>query len=157
MKNNNCCSASSTTTVLACSGGSNVGQIANEAAKLLDTAGEAKFFCLAGVGGHISGMIASVEGCNKVLVLDGCPVACAKKAMDAANIKGYTHITVTNLGIEKVHDFKLSDEQINQVLSACRAEINGSSTLKENSNETKLVETSGDSGSCRGGGCCSCE
>lgn len=153
----NCCSASSTTTILACSGGSNVGQITNEVAKLLDIAGEGKFFCLAGVGGHISGMIASVEGCDKVLVLDGCPVACAKKVMDTANINDYEYLVVTDLGIEKVHDFRLSEEHLDQVISACRAALNGSSVLKEDTNEAKLVETTGSGGSCCGGGCCSCE
>ncbi len=155
MKDNNCCSASSTTIILACSGGSNVGQITNEVAKLLDIAGEGKFFCLAGIGGHISGMIASVEGCDKVLVLDGCPMACAKKVVEAANIDDYEYLVITDLGIEKVHDFRLSEEHLNQVISACRVALNGS-TIKEDTNEAKLVETAGSSGSFSSGGCCSC-
>lgn len=156
MKENDCCSAPSTTTVLACSGGSNVGQITNEVAKILDIAGEGKFFCLAGVGGHISGMVASVEGCDKVLVLDGCPVACARKVMEAASIGNYEYVVVTDLGIEKVHDFRLCEQHVDQVLMACRAALAGSSGAREDTNEAKLVETTGGGSSCSGGGGCSC-
>lgn len=37
--------------------------------------GKGKFFRLAGVGGHINGMVESVKGTDKVVVIDGCPVA----------------------------------------------------------------------------------
>ena len=102
-------------TVLACAGASNVGQMTNEVAKRLDEAGAARYFCLAGVGGHIDGMIASVKGANKVLVLDGCEVGCAKKTTDAAEIKGYEYLVVTDLGIKKVHEFKMPKDQLKAV------------------------------------------
>lgn len=38
-----------------CSGGANVGQIANEVAVSLTREGIGKLFCLAGIGGHICG------------------------------------------------------------------------------------------------------
>ena len=116
MNGNGCCSGS-IVSILACSGGSNVGQITNEVAKRLDINGFGKFFCLAGVGGHISGMVASVEGSDKVLVLDGCPVACGKKTMEAANLADYEYLVVTDLGIEKKHDFDLLETDIQTVLS----------------------------------------
>jgi len=117
------CSAGSYT-VLACSGGSNVGQITNEVAKKLDTEGAARFFCLAGIGADISGMIASVEGSDNVLVLDGCPVACAKLAMDKAGLDDYKYLVVTDLGIEKTHSFDLSEDDVEKVLTASRDSIN---------------------------------
>lgn len=155
VENNGCCS-NGTVTILACSGGSNVGQLTNEAAKRLDMEKVGKFFCLAGVGGHVSGMVASVKGSDKVLVLDGCPVACAKQSMDAAGLSEYEYVVVTDLGIEKVHDFDLTECQVQKVMSACRAGLNGSVAV-EGSSETELVEAAGSSGSCSGGGCCSCE
>ena len=39
-----------------CSGGSNVGQIANRAAVELTQENVGKVFCLAGIGGHVSGL-----------------------------------------------------------------------------------------------------
>ena len=101
--------------VLACAGASNVGQMTNEAAKRLDEAGAARYFCLAGVGGHVSAMVESVKGADKVIVLDGCDVACAKKTMGEAGIEGYEYLVVTDLGIEKVHEFKMPAEQVELV------------------------------------------
>ena len=112
-----CCESGDANIVLACSGGSNVGQITNEVAKRLDEAGDARFFCLAGVGGHVSGMVASVKGSGKVLVLDGCPVGCARKCVDEANIEGYEYLVVTELGIEKKHTFELDRRDLEKALT----------------------------------------
>lgn len=122
MASNNCC-CGGTTILLACSGGSNVGQLTNEAAKKLDTEGSGRFFCLAGVGGHISGMTASVSSADRVLAIDGCDVACAKKCLEAAGIESYEYVVVTDLGIEKNHSFDLSDSDIESVSAACRAKL----------------------------------
>ncbi len=110
--------------VLACAGASNVGQISNEAAKRLDAGGDAKFACLAGVSGAISGIVASVKGADKLLVIDGCPVACAKKTVDAAGISGYRHQVVTDTGTTKVHAFQLEEADIQKTVDACRAKLN---------------------------------
>lgn len=115
-----CCSGGKTKVVLACSGASNVGQMTNELAKRLHTDGAAKFFCLAGVGGHVSGMVASVAGADKVLVLDGCPVGCAKRAMEAAGTTGYSYTVVTELGVEKEHVFQWDKGQFDKVLDVCK-------------------------------------
>jgi uncharacterized metal-binding protein len=45
-----CCGPGGTVMILACSGGSNVGQLANQAAVELTQEGFGKMFCLAGVG-----------------------------------------------------------------------------------------------------------
>lgn len=121
-----CSCEGGTKVVLPCSGASNVGQIANEAAKRLDVEGAAGFFCTAGVGGHISGMVASVKGADKVLVLDGCSVACAKKCVDEAGIKDYDYLVVTDLGIEKKHEFNLSEADIENTVSECRLKLRAS-------------------------------
>ena len=125
MAQDNCC-CGSTNLILACSGASNVGQITNEVAKKLDIEKQGRFFCLAGVGGHISGMVASVDGSDKVLVIDGCPVACAKLTMDEAGLDGYEYVIVTDLGIEKNHDFALDPADIDKTLDTCCHKLNGS-------------------------------
>lgn len=122
MADDKCC-CGGTSIVLACSGGSNVGQITNEAAKELDRAGTARFFCAAGVGGHISGMVASVKGADRVLVLDGCPVGCVKAIVDEENLEGYEYVVVTELGVEKNHDFSISRECIERVVRECTEKL----------------------------------
>ena len=125
MSQDSCCCGGGVRTILACSGASNVGQITNEVAKTLDIEKQGRFFCLAGVGGHISSMVASVEESDKVLVIDGCPVACAKLTMDEAGLGGYEYVVVTDLGIEKNHDFALDSADIDKTLEACREKLDG--------------------------------
>ncbi len=54
-----CCQPQVDTLILACSGGSNVGQLANQAAVELTQEGFGKLFCLAGVGAQLSGFVQS--------------------------------------------------------------------------------------------------
>lgn len=102
--------------IFPCSGGSNVGQIANEAAKDLTTTGYGKMYCLVGIGGHVSGIIESTKAAKKIIAIDGCPVACAKKTLEHAGFTVNEHVVVTELGIEKVSSFKMNTEQINKVV-----------------------------------------
>ena len=48
--------------IFTCSGAANVGQVANQAAVDLQQEGIAKMLCLAGIGSHNPGMIASGKG-----------------------------------------------------------------------------------------------
>jgi uncharacterized metal-binding protein len=116
-KASECCSTD-VKTVLACVGASNVGQITNEVAKRLDTEDLAKFFCVAGVGAKISGMVESVRAAAKVLVLDGCSVACAKKCVDRAGLTNYEYLAVTDLGITKTHAFDLASADLDKTYAA---------------------------------------
>jgi uncharacterized metal-binding protein len=114
------CCAGGDTIILACSGGSNVGQITNIVAKRLDGAGDGRFFCLAGVGARIPAMVEQVKKSRVVLVLDGCPVACAKKCMDQAGLTDYRYLVATDLGIEKRHTFDLSEADIAKTVIGAR-------------------------------------
>jgi uncharacterized metal-binding protein len=115
----NCSCSADTVTVMACSGGSNVGQMTNELAKRLDQAGLAKFFCMAGVGGQVSGIIEGCKSVDKLLVLDGCSVACAKKMMDLAGLQNYEYLVVTDLDIEKKHVFDLPESEMQLCYKVC--------------------------------------
>jgi uncharacterized metal-binding protein len=119
-KEKKCDCESSVNTVLACAGASNVGQMSNELAKRLDEDGKAKYFCLAGVGGHVSGMVQSVLAADRVLVIDGCPVGCGRKCMDGAGLTGYSHMVLTELGVEKKHVFKWEKADFDAALDVCR-------------------------------------
>lgn len=100
--------------IFACSGGSNVGQIANQAAVELSREKVGKMFCLAGVGAHIDSFIESSRD-NRLVVIDGCPVACAKKLFEHAQLPVSDYIMVTDLDIKKSYDFNLSQEDIARV------------------------------------------
>lgn len=118
---NDCCTCCSTGTVLilACSGGSNVGQLANAAAVRLSKEGKGKMSCLAGVGGHIDGIVESCKGADRVVVIDGCPIACGRKVCEHAGVPISTYVEVTGLGINKSYDLDLNEEDIKRVVDAC--------------------------------------
>jgi uncharacterized metal-binding protein len=52
--------------IFSCAGSSNVGQIGNQTAVKLTQGGLGRYFCLAGIGGHIPGMIESTKGISNV-------------------------------------------------------------------------------------------
>lgn len=93
--------------IFSCAGSSNVGQIANQTAIKLAQNGMGNYFCLAGIGGHVSGMIESTKAGKMVIAIDGCPVACGKKTLEHAGFNIDEYVQVTDLGIEKNHDLNL--------------------------------------------------
>lgn len=114
------CCAQKKTLVFACSGGSNVGQLSNEAAKQLDVEGVGSFFCMAGVGGSIAGIVGKSQEADATVVIDGCDVGCVKAAFEREGVPVTNYVVITDLGIEKGHHFNLTDEQIQAVCSKAK-------------------------------------
>src|SRR5512136_2839632 len=118
-----CLFGSSDVRVVACSGASNVGQIANQAALELAKAKVAGFFCLAGVGAHIKGLVKSGKEADLMVAIDGCPVQCAAKTMQHAEIEPAIQIIVTDLGIEKSHDIAIDEKACSKVVEKVKEEL----------------------------------
>ncbi len=130
--------------LFACSGGSNVGQIANDAAKALDQLGQGSMYCLIGIGAQLPNFI---ERCKQegttVVTIDGCGVACAKKALENVGLSSDVYVVVTDLGIEKGHHFDFTKEQVAEVADAA---------AKALAVACGVTGAEGESGC--GGGCC---
>jgi uncharacterized metal-binding protein len=109
--------------IFSCAGSSNVGQIANHAAVKLTQSGLGRYFCLAGVGGHVSGMIESTKAGKMLVAIDGCPVACAKKILEHTGFNIDEYLQVTELGIEKNHDFNLDLLDVEKVTHRLMTQI----------------------------------
>ena len=118
-----CMCSSSDVRVVACSGASNVGQIANQAALELAKAKVAGFFCLAGVGAHIKGMVKSAKEADLIVSIDGCPVQCAAKTLQHAEIEPAIQVIVTELGIEKSHDIAIDEKVCSKVVETVKEEL----------------------------------
>ena len=123
MKEEKCLCEPTEILIFPCSGGSNVGQIANESAKDMTTLGHGRMYCLAGIGGHVSGLVESTKAAKKIVAVDGCPVACARKTLEHAGFKVDVHVVVTELGIQKVLDFMMDIEDINKVIEKIKGEL----------------------------------
>ena len=96
---NQCCGG--TQLIFACSGAEDVGAIADQAARRLTKDGVGKMFCLAGVGGRISGIMKTTEAADKMLAIDGCPLDCVKNCLEQAGVTKFEHLQLAEMGLEK--------------------------------------------------------
>jgi len=94
-----CCGG--TELIFACSGAADVGEIADQAARKMTKNGAGKMFCLAGVGGRISGIMKTTESASKILAIDGCELDCSKELLEQAGFTGFEHLRITDLGMQK--------------------------------------------------------
>jgi len=116
-----CCTPGGNIMILACSGGSNVGQLSNQAAIELTQEGFGKMFCLAGIGGNLGGFVQSAKDVPAMVAIDGCELGCAKAILEHAEIPAKNYLVLTDLGIEKNKDFNLKAEDIQKVKAAIRS------------------------------------
>jgi uncharacterized metal-binding protein len=116
-----------TKTVLlyACSGGANVAEVADRAVRELMFAGEGTMFCLAGLGAGIPDMVQKAKDADVNVVIDGCPMDCAKRIFDGAGVANYVQIKVTDLGVEKVKGVRATDDQVALTMERARQAIAG--------------------------------
>jgi uncharacterized metal-binding protein len=116
-----CCAPGGNVMILACSGGSNVGQLSNQAAIELTQEGFGKMFCLAGIGAHLQGFVQSAKDVPSMVAIDGCSQACAKKTLEHADIPMKSYLVLSDdLGIEKNKDFNLKRDEIEKVKAAVK-------------------------------------
>ncbi len=87
--------------IFSCSGAADVGAVADQAARQLTREGHGKMFCLAGIGGRVSGILKSTAAASSILAIDGCPLDCARKGLEEAGFSGFAHLQLADLGLEK--------------------------------------------------------
>ncbi|MCL4202543.1 MAG: hypothetical protein KJ000_08600 [Pirellulaceae bacterium] len=87
--------------IFACSGGSDVGHLADLAARELVDLGIGKMGCLAGLAAQNPGSVRDAKSADEIVVIDGCAGECARKTLEAAGIEGFEHVRLTDLNLEK--------------------------------------------------------
>lgn len=115
-----CCAPGGNIMILTCSGGSNVGQLSNQAAVELTQEGFGKMFCLAGIGGRLSGFVQSARDVSEMVVIDGCAVGCARACLESAEVPIQKYLVLTDLDFEKNKDFNLRRDEIDRVKQSIR-------------------------------------
>src|SRR4030042_3189527 len=85
------------TLIFACSGAADVGEIADRAARKLTKEGVGKMFCLAGIGGRVSGIMKTTEAASKILAIDGCTLNCAGRCLEEAGFTEFEHLELADL------------------------------------------------------------
>ena len=115
-----CCGGGKTRLVYACSGCSNVGEIADKTARTLSKEGFGKMTCLAGIGGHVSGFVESAKGADEALVIDGCPVACGRKSLEHIGVTPKSYV-LTEMGLVKGKT-QVTEEVVNEMAHKIKGE-----------------------------------
>jgi uncharacterized metal-binding protein len=111
-----CSCGSANVGIFACSGASNVGQIANKIAVELTKQEVGKMMCTVGIGGRINGLLKSAEGSEKLIAIDGCPLNCTKETLELAGFTPDRHIVISELGVKKNKDLDLKDEEVKEAM-----------------------------------------
>jgi uncharacterized metal-binding protein len=110
--------------IFACSGAADVGQIADMAARQLTAEGAGKMFCLAGVGGRVSGIMATAQAAAAILAIDGCPLDCTRKTLEEAGFSEFGHLRLSDLGMEKGQS-PATSERVQMVVSRAKSRLAG--------------------------------
>lgn len=118
-----CCAEGSERMIIWCAGASNVGQMTNQIAVELSEEGYGKRFCLAGIAAHLGGFVRSVKDAEEMLVLDGCPVACARKIIEHVDATVKNHFIMTELGIEKTMRCDLDRVTLDRIKDDIKKEL----------------------------------
>jgi uncharacterized metal-binding protein len=89
------------TLVYACSGSSNVAQLANAIAVRLDRTGRAEMSCIAGVGGDVRPLVRKARSGRRIIAIDGCPLGCCAAALGRHGVEPDRLIALHERGFRK--------------------------------------------------------
>jgi len=94
-----CCAAPKL--IFPCSGASDVGEVADRAGRRLTRSGLGKMYCLAGIGGRVEDILANAGAAASILAIDGCKADCARRTLELAGFKEFSHFRLNDMGMEK--------------------------------------------------------
>lgn len=145
--NNTTGSDGPTRIILPCAGQANTGQLTNLAAIQLTEEGYGNIACLALLAIGSEALIANANNADEIIILDGCPMQCARKIAEKFTLTPGQHIIVTELGIGKAGSRDYTDAYIETVVSAAWG---GSGRIEKSELSGKKPEPGGCGCGCSG-------
>jgi uncharacterized metal-binding protein len=103
------------TLVYSCSGCSDVAQLANDVAVLLDHTGVAEMSCISGVGGGVPGLVRTARSGRPIVAIDGCQMHCVTHCLARAGVSATKHVRLYEQGFRKRRGQSYDDETVNEV------------------------------------------
>lgn len=110
--------------IFPCSGASDVGELSDRVARKLTKTARGKMYCLAGIGGGVSGIVESTRAASAILAIDGCPMHCAKNTLERAGFRGFVHVELTANGFRKGGS-PVDEEAVTRAASICAQQLSG--------------------------------
>jgi len=108
--------------IFSCSGGSDVGELADRTARQLTRDGVGKIFCLASMAAGIEKKVQMAKDADMVFVINACPLDCASKTLAAAGIDWTASVRLTDEGFEKGAT-PSTPENIGRAVEVCKAVV----------------------------------
>jgi uncharacterized metal-binding protein len=106
-----------TALVFACSGAADVGELTDLAARQLSREGVAAMSCLASIGARDEDITFNAMLADRILLLDGCPKACARRAFEAAGVRReWLHLELSEIGLRKTRSPR-TPENVRKVMA----------------------------------------
>lgn len=109
--------------VYACSGCSNVGQLAHDLARRLDELGVAEMSCTTGVGGGVPTLLRKARSGRYVVAIDGCPLCCAAACLTRAEVAIDRHLMLADEGLRKRRRDEGTGDALTRLSSELSAEL----------------------------------
>ena len=106
--------------IYSCSGCSSAAQMANYIAVAIDRSGDAEMSCIAGVGGNVKKLLKTALSGRKIIVLDGCPLSCARACLRNHGVEPAVHVELSRLGVKKRQHEDFDAEQAREILASVR-------------------------------------
>ncbi|MBY4676380.1 putative zinc-binding protein [Marinobacterium arenosum] len=103
--------------IYACSGCSNVAQLANDVALKLDHAGLAEMSCIAGVGGDVPALVRVAKSGRPMIGIDGCPLHCVANCLTRHGVEPDHHVRLYDYGLRKRNGLKADEEDLQRVVA----------------------------------------
>ena len=111
--------------IYACSGCSDVAQLANDAAVRLDHSGEFEMSCISGVGGKVAPLVKTALSGRPITVIDGCPLHCARTCLENIGVNPADHVRLYELGFRKHYGKSYDAEAVTEVCQVILARTGG--------------------------------
>ena len=131
---NECCCGGAVKLIYACSGASDVGNLADSTARKMAGNNCGKMTCLAAVGAHLSGFVESAKGAAENITIDGCGIACAKKILEHIGVNPKSYI-LTEMGYKKGAT-QVTDKTIEDIVKKISSD-KGTNSGKNNGNKNQ--------------------
>jgi len=113
------------TIIFACSGASDVGEIADRAARRLAREGTGKMHCLTAVGAGVESFMKWYrQSADPILAIDGCSLNCATNCLKQAGLSVARSANLESLGFKK-GETPVTEERIANVADAARRMMDG--------------------------------
>ncbi|HOZ84221.1 MAG TPA: putative zinc-binding protein [Niabella sp.] len=117
--------------IYSCSGCSSAAQMANHLAIKIDRSGSAEMSCIAGVGGNVKSLVKTANSGRKIIVLDGCPLACAKACLNNHNIAPDAHFDLTKFGVKKQKGVDFDRDEVEEVFQKLNHQLSEMQVIRE--------------------------